>query len=57
MTPRECSDAGVQAIPDGHPYPEHVAIVFKGFSNKVKRTAAANLINAARERGWQYRPG
>ena len=57
VTPAECHSANLQVIEDGQPYPEHVSVAFDDLSTKKIRTAASHLTVAARERGWQYRPG
>ena len=50
----ECEQQELPVKPDPVPFPEHVVIDFRDFSESKIRTKAKHLTHAARIRGWQY---
>ncbi len=55
VTPAECAQSKLKAIPDGVPYPEHVSISFIGLTAGQIKSVSKILTLAANARGWQYR--
>lgn len=54
ITVDECTNQGLQAIPDTMHYPEHVIIDFTGITGNQRRKIAQYLTAAAKTRGWKY---
>jgi hypothetical protein len=55
VTCQECGEAKLPVGPDPEPFPEHVAIDFRGLSRGAVEKAAKKLRDKAERRGWLYR--
>ena len=55
VTVAECEKQGLPVVPDPVPFPEHVLVDFRAFSNSDIKTKAKHLTQAARLRGWQHK--
>ena len=55
VTVAECGKQELPVIPDPVPFPEHVLVDFRDYSNSDIRTKAKHLTQAARLRGWQHK--
>ena len=53
----ECQQQELPVVPDPVPFPAHVVLDFRAFSNAGIRTTAKHLTHAARVRDWQYYSG
>lgn len=55
VTVAECEQQDLPVAPDPRPFPEHVLVDFRAFSNSDIRTKAKHLAQAAILRGWQFK--
>ena len=54
VTVGECLREQLRVAPDPTPFPEHVVIDFRSYSNAESRVKARHLTIVAEKRGWQY---